>query len=314
MKCLKPRVIVRTDVAVPAYAKAYKYVPSFVSSHPDWFMLVPCGHCAACRKAKTRENATKLLYESEQWAKSCFISLDYAPENLPLMAERPEDISYEEYYGTLRQYLYNFGSTLVREAVPDFIKRLREQYFRDNKLRLNIRYFYCGEYGDELGRPHYHIIMFGLDGSDQELLDKVWQLGNVDIGPVNVKTIQYVTGYVRKKLNGKLGKKVYGYRVPPFQGQSHDIVNFDKFPPLVRKQIETRLYQDLSCKIDGHKTAIPRIILKRNEELHDLVQQNVDSSPLLHMLEDPYEFTRDCEQRTVDSVIGAQVHTKHSVF
>lgn len=318
MKCLKPRVIVRTDLEIPNWFKTVlskeKRDPEFVTKYRDYYMLVPCGQCYMCRKAKTRENATKLLYESEQWSKSSFISLDYAPENLPLMADRPDDVSKEDYYGTLYQAPYNFGSTLVRSAVPDFLKRLREQFFRDNGFRLKCSYFYAGEYGESQGRPHYHIIMFGLDESDRELLESAWSLGRVDIGSVNIQTIQYVTGYVRKKLNGELAKKVYGYRLAPFQGQSHSLADFSKFPPFERKQIESRLYQDLSCKINGHKTAIPRIFLKRNEELKELVHQNCDSPPLLQMLDNSKEFWRDCKQRTVDSVRSVQVHTKRSGF
>ncbi len=42
-----------------------------------------------------------------------------------------------------------------------FIKRLRK-YFNNNK----IKYFYCGEYGTQTLRPHYHMIVYNAPFDD----------------------------------------------------------------------------------------------------------------------------------------------------
>ncbi|GHT30700.1 hypothetical protein AGMMS5026_05610 [Endomicrobiia bacterium] len=54
----------------------------------------------------------------------------------------------------------NKYSTFRKLDVQTFIKDLRDylSYHRN----LKIRCFYCGEYGNILDRPHYHITVYGL--------------------------------------------------------------------------------------------------------------------------------------------------------
>ena len=74
----------------------------------------------------------------------------------------------------------------------------------------------CGEYGDKLGRPHYHAIIFGVTFVDKKLwsirrgnnlyrsatLEKLWPYGFSSIGTVNFETAAYVARYVTKKITG----------------------------------------------------------------------------------------------------------------
>lgn len=128
----------------------------------------------------------RLLFEFLSHNKACFITLTYDDDNLP--------------YNIHGEY------QLCKKDVQDFMKRLRK-YFTGTEIR-----FYCaGEYGSRRKRPHYHLILFGIDFSDyglnvncrSELLSKLWTFGLNHVGQCNPYTIQYVAGYVLKKFVNK---------------------------------------------------------------------------------------------------------------
>ena len=52
---------------------------------------VPCGHCVACRIARSREWAVRLLHESEFWDEYCFVTLTYDDEHLNSYSLQPRD-------------------------------------------------------------------------------------------------------------------------------------------------------------------------------------------------------------------------------
>lgn len=98
-----------------------------------------------------------------------------------------------------------------------------------------MRYFACGEYGEQLGRPHYHVILFGFDfrgdrrrvatrnGFDvytSDLLEKLWRLGSCEIGSVTPGSAMYVARYVSSKGDGESRA---GGRHPEFQRVSQGL-------------------------------------------------------------------------------------------
>ena len=99
-----------------------------------------------------------------------------------------------------------------------FIKRLRRRFSDDR-----IRYYHCGEYGDNLGRPHYHGLLFGFDFEDKQpwvvrnelpvwrsqALEEVWDSGQSEIGSVSFESAAYVARYCTKVINGPLAKAHY---------------------------------------------------------------------------------------------------------
>ncbi len=108
--------------------------------------------------------------------------------------------------------------SLCPSHVSDFIRSLRRAN-TDHK----IRYFYCGEYGDENQRPHYHICIFNHSFDDQYLwkddeglytytsaeLQKHWPWGFTTVAPLNLRTASYTAGYVFKKITGKRAEDHY---------------------------------------------------------------------------------------------------------
>ncbi len=99
----------------------------------------------------------------------------------------------------------------------DFLKRLRRHFPQ------KIRYFHCGEYGDENLRPHYHACLFNVSFADQFVeqqtegittyssatLSKLWPYGFCTIGELNFETASYTAGYILKKITGVLADDYY---------------------------------------------------------------------------------------------------------
>lgn len=105
------------------------------------------------------------------------------------------------------------------------MKRLRKShdgvdYVKSHKgdhLIKPIRYYMCGEYGENFGRPHYHALLFNFDFSDKyhyintskskilrsPMLEKLWTKGMSSVGDCNYASALYVARYVMKKKFGE---------------------------------------------------------------------------------------------------------------
>jgi len=159
-------------------------------------MIIPCGQCKGCRWEKTRQWAIRITNEASLNENNCFITLTYDDKHLP------HDLS------------------LHKEHFQLFMKSLREKYYPKK-----IRYYHCGEYGDENYRPHYHAIIFGhtfpnlylapmKQKKDYKLycsddLTKLWKRGFHAIGDVNFQTAAYCARYIMKKITGNRAKEHY---------------------------------------------------------------------------------------------------------
>lgn len=220
-----------------------------------------CGNCLNCRINYTSQWQLRCLYELNSWNGAMFVTLTYDNEHLPT------------------------NNSLVRKDLTDFFKRLRRDleytkfetlwngsYLtnpRTQKLyKPMIRYYACGEYGDKRKRPHYHIILYGLDyynDSHWRYIIDNWKLcdplvfdknlgRHCAIQNVTRDDIGYVTGYVRKKLKGELAVKEYDdtCRLRPFSAISHEIgLN------LARKQVDI-LAKGYTYQHNGKRIGIPR--------------------------------------------------------
>lgn len=212
----------------------------------------------ACRINYTTAWKLRLLYELSDWDSAMFVTLTYDEEHVPA------DFS------------------LHKKDPVGFFKRLRS-YLAYNSDR-EIKYYCCGEYGDKKditrpdkkhGRPHYHAIIFGMspfDENDRRLIVEAWQHRSEDwqfdrnrgkpneygigeksaIQNVTPMDIEYVTGYVQKKLSGDLANQNYGGDTPPFAIMSKGLgLNF------ALKNAD-RLRTNGFTHINGHKISLPR--------------------------------------------------------
>lgn len=138
---------------------------------------VPCGQCIACRLNYGKLWSIRMMEELKHHDKACFATLTYDEEHLNEICED---------YGNI---------CLVKSDLQKFWKRLRKE--------RSVRYFACGEYGDRFGRPHYHAIIYGVDPSEIDLIQKYWDKGYVKLGTVTPDSCSYVAKYMTKKLRGK---------------------------------------------------------------------------------------------------------------
>lgn len=254
-----------------------------------------CGHCINCRINYTQMWSLRLIYELSTVDSASFLTLTYNNENLPK----------------------DFG--LNKKDLTDFWKRLRINLFREYKeFAPKIKYYACGEYGDTEkvylspgakkmhGRPHFHAIVFGLDDMNdkqREIVAKSWNkcdywLFDKSRGrdsamqEVTPDDINYVTGYVQKKLSGELGKETYGECQPPFSVCSQGLgIEF-------AEKNRERLLNNGFTFFKGHKVGVPRYFcekfgVKKSELLSDGVSQiDTDVSELFEL------FKKDMQDKS----------------
>lgn len=151
-------------------------------------MDVPCGQCIGCRLERSRQWAMRCVHEAFLYDDNCFLTLTYDDDHLP--SDHSLDLTHFQ----------------------KFMKRLRKKF-----PEKPIRFFHCGEYGDDLGRPHYHALLFNFDFPDKQLfktshgfklydskiLNDLWQKGFCLIGDVTFESASYCARYILKKITNK---------------------------------------------------------------------------------------------------------------
>ena len=135
------------------------------------------------------------MHEAQMHENNCFITLTINPEELEKRKNK---------------------WSLDHREFQLFMKRLRKKYGE-------VRFYMCGEYGEENKRPHYHACLFGVEFEDKELhrvrrgiplyksetLNKLWKLGFCTIGDVTFESAAYVARYIMKKVTGEKAEEHY---------------------------------------------------------------------------------------------------------
>lgn len=197
---------------------------------------VPCGCCMPCRITRTLEWTVRLQDHLQLHpGAAVFLTLTYSDDPLTLV---PQD-------------LVNFNRRF-RYAVP------------------GISYYSVGEYGGTSGRPHYHGIYFGFHYSSERdaFISSLWSKGFVFCGSVTRDSIQYVCGYIRKKLLGyRAQAEYYKYGlVPPFVRMSKNLGK-DYFKANYNKVVSGRT-------LNGDRVIIPRYYKKMFSDLDKEYMRN----------------------------------------
>lgn len=132
-------------------------------------------------------------------------------------------------------------SMLCKRDLQRYIKAIRNHYRKTRR----IRYYACGEYGERTHRPHYHAIIFGVYDYEAPAISKLWPYGGVAAGTVTPESIQYVAGYVCKKITSKTTPKCarefsimslkpgIGY---PALDKVHELMKIPAFMKMIRLQ------------------------------------------------------------------------------
>lgn len=231
---------------------------------------LPCGKCADCRLKSSRDWSIRLQHESQMHDACCFLTLTYDDDHIPRSPSGLPTLRYEHvqtFFKDLRAYFdYEY-------------KKLKKKGSKCKKVKIS--YYYCGEYGEETLRPHYHVILFGWFPPCSERLvfnqddnavfsspfleERFWRYGIVSVQNVNFAACKYVAGYVNKKrkdLSDEDLALLYGDRVrerafsstrPAIGKRWFDRYKFDVFP-------------SDSCVVDGFEFPVPRYYLKLLEQ------------------------------------------------
>lgn len=216
-----------------------------------------------------------MLMESKTLTPVWFLTLTWNQEYVPGMVRKTGEII----RGAVHQWTTGDApevvQILLQEDMVRFNKRLRKKQETSDKWGLDLRYFYCGEYGENTGRPHHHGIYYGLEIPDlkkkkgdnpyfeSEEINKIWGMGNVIIAEASPETMAYVAGYVTKKTYGNDNKR---YRelglTPPYCCMSRNPgLGYDYYT-----SHKEQMYADDGLYFNGKKRPIPRYFDKKYEE------------------------------------------------
>lgn len=155
---------------------------------------VPCQKCIGCRLEYSRQWAIRCMHEASLYDDNCFITLTFNEKCIP--KDRSLDL----------------------KIFQKFLKRLRKRFFPHK-----IRFYHCGEYGEQYGRPHYHALLFNFNFPDKilwksqngynlyrsEILEQLWPFGHSSIGAATFESAAYVARYMLKKQKGKDSQEYY---------------------------------------------------------------------------------------------------------
>lgn len=204
----------------------------------------PCGSCIQCRLGYAKDWAVRCVHEAQMYDKNCFLTLTYNDDNIPK------------------------DGSVHKSEMQKFIKKLRRKI-----EPVRIRFFGAGEYGENFGRPHYHVCVFNYDFPDKkifkakyrnrkkrdllyisEMLENTWSKGFTTIGEVNMNSAGYVARYVTKKITGKKINEHY-------KGKNQEFALMSRMPGIGATWFEKYKY-DIYPKdyhvLKGEKVRPPR--------------------------------------------------------
>ena len=217
--------------------------------------LVPCGKCPNCLKRRASAWSVRLMQEEKVSKSAYFITLTYNSDSVPI---------------TRNGYL-----SICKEHLQKWLKRVR---YRHGEGHWPLKYYAVGEYGGNLKRPHYHVILFNadlkllFDKSQRLVLDaygmdgKVcvnsldWHDGHVTVGCVTGASVGYTLKYISKPYkNFQLNDD----RVKPFSLMSKGLgLSYLENPEnwmWHHADLENRMYMN----VDGKKCTMPRYYKER---------------------------------------------------
>ncbi|AXH74925.1 MAG: replication initiator protein [Microviridae sp.] len=205
---------------------------------------IPCGRCLGCRLERSRQWAIRCMHEARLHPDNCFITL-----------------TYDEDHAAQLPFAETGRPGLDPRHFVLFMKRLRKAYGE------GIRFFQCGEYGEQTLRPHHHALLFNHRFPDQrvwntnskhstyvsESLESLWGHGLCSIDEVNFATASYVARYSMKKIYGPEAEAHYQGRQPEYLTMSRrpgiGSGFFDKY--------EQEIYNRDSCLVNAKEVKPP---------------------------------------------------------
>lgn len=184
-----------------------------------------------------------------------------------------------------------------------FMKRLRKAL-----QPKKIRFYHCGEYGDLLGRPHYHAAIFGEDfASDRvaikqhrgntyytsALLESAWGKGFTLIGDLTFESAAYVARYIMKKQNGRKEADGHYLKISDYEtGEMHRVhreyCTMSRRPGIGKEWLGmyyADVFPDDTIVFNGRKYQPPRYYLGEVESRDPRLAEEIKNRRLQRALE-----------------------------
>ena len=208
-------------------------------------VFVPCGGCIKCKLEYARTWAVRCMHEASLYDDNCFVTLTYNDDHKPVDGKLKSD-DFVRFMKRLRRKVAPLlGVSCFRNCDTGKENILRKW------LPFGVRYFYCGEYGSQGGRPHFHVLLFNCSFVDKEVvitddgcrvttskqLQDLWSddegkpLGFVQIGEVTFESCSYVARYVLKKIDTMSPEERYRY----LKGLSDGTIDDDEYVGMSRR-------------------------------------------------------------------------------
>lgn len=240
----------------------------------------PCGYCIGCRLEHSRQWAIRCVHETQVHDENCFLTLTYNNESLPE------------------------GGSLRKKDLQLFIRRLKRLKETEKD---GIRYYGCGEYGDELGRPHYHLLVFNYDFKDKEVIQKdyrfrrnrfsksdiktlykskeleeIWKKGFCSIGDVDFESAAYVARYTMKKYHLTPTERAKGKNIDEhYRGKEVEFAIMSKRPGIGKlwfDRYKGDVYPKDFFTLKGRKMRPPRyyddLLKKKDKKMMEKIKED----------------------------------------
>ncbi len=193
----KETTTVRESLSSKGYPWMICAKPLYLKNQTIGAPPVPCGTCTNCRVNHRRKRTARYLLETLAHADSTFVTLTIEDDHLT--------------------YAHGSDGAPVLTLVPDDVQLLLKRM----RKRQRFRYVAVGEYGDKRGRPHYHLLLFGVNALESyTLCTEKWGKGFVTVGEVNKQRASYMAGYTTKKMTKWDDERLNGGQHPEFMRQS----------------------------------------------------------------------------------------------
>jgi len=159
-----------------------------------------CGKCIKCLTKRKAQWSFRITEEKRKSFSAYFVTLTYEDKYLVLGDNGPviNKNDHFEFIKKLKQ-LESSKVLLSRESISaEELERKRIGIREEGKLA----YYGISEYGDRLGRPHWHYLLFNV--RDIGNITGAWPYGLLQIDhDVNVNNIDYVLKYMVKHETDK---------------------------------------------------------------------------------------------------------------
>lgn len=213
---------------------------------------LPCGTCPECCKDYYTQWATRGSRELMEWPHSVFITLTYDNKHLPK------------------------DKSLDKRDLQLFIKRVKK-HFGSTKSNP-IRQIYCGEYGTQTNRPHYHAILFNCEFNDKKFhrrteqnhnvytsatLTTLWGKGFAEFGEAQPSSVAYLFKYILKKKSRKEKRKPHFIEVDGITYEvAHEFIESSRNPGIGAFMRDSQSLKKGYLIVDGVKKKLPKYYME----------------------------------------------------